>query len=220
MALTLVQVDTRLLAEPEDDVLVAQVHRTLRQEILEGAWGAGDILHEARLSAVYGIDVHAVRRACSLLAEEGLITQHLGASTVASVPLADVAAAYEVRAALEPVAASLAAARIGPANARALRRLAIPPSEQTSTRLVERDKQVMTVLGQATGNDSLAAILARHAVECERVLYLAYREPVAADYSELVDAILMGLGDEASRLAREYVFASRERVVDSLLHDL
>ncbi|MDQ4045418.1 MAG: GntR family transcriptional regulator, partial [Chloroflexota bacterium] len=112
MALTLLELDTLSRSEP-GDMPTARVYGALRQEILEGTWAPGDVVHEGRLGAVYGVDPAVVRRACLLLADEGLLLRRFGSSIVTAVTLADVAMAYEVRSALEPFAASLAAARIG-----------------------------------------------------------------------------------------------------------
>lgn len=86
----------------------------LRTRILDGELGPGERLRELELAAAYGVARHSLRAALRELAAEGLVTiEPNRGARVAQLTPGDVAALFELRAALELEAARLALARNG-----------------------------------------------------------------------------------------------------------
>jgi DNA-binding GntR family transcriptional regulator len=101
---------------------VARVQEQLREAILSGRLEPGTRLRSEALGERLRASRTPVREALLLLAREGLVDVHpRRGATVRAFDGADVAEAYDVRALLEPHAASLAAQRRTPDE---LRRLA------------------------------------------------------------------------------------------------
>jgi len=85
----------------------------LRERILEGTIPPGTTLRQDALSQELGVSRTPLRTALAELARDGLVTYEANRGySVRSFDLADIRAAFEVRAALEGLACSLAAAKI------------------------------------------------------------------------------------------------------------
>ncbi len=100
------------------------VSRSLRAAILSGAAGPGQTLREQDLARRLGVSKTPVREALRELEREGLVVSapHRGA-VVVGLPLDGVRELVELRTALEPFAARLAAERIPNTQVAALRQL-------------------------------------------------------------------------------------------------
>src|ERR1700730_8004376 len=84
----------------------------IREAILGGAVGAGERLNEVKLSRTLNVSRTPVRAALQALAGEGLLDYAPNRGfTVREFPLDAIVDAYEIRAALEGVAARFAAER-------------------------------------------------------------------------------------------------------------
>lgn len=88
--------------------LVALAYDSIRRSILSGATGMGERLNEVRLAEQLGVSRGPVREALKRLQEEGLVVERPRQSmTVRTFTARDVADVYEVRMALEALAARL-----------------------------------------------------------------------------------------------------------------
>ena len=84
----------------------------LRAEIMDGSLPSGDRIVEAKWARKFGVAQGSIREAINILALEGLISKQPGRSArVVHLTEVDVAQLYEVRGALEGLAAHLAAKR-------------------------------------------------------------------------------------------------------------
>jgi len=84
----------------------------LRAEIMDGSLPSGDRIVEAKWAQKFGVAQGSIREAINILALEGFISKQPGRSArVVHLTEVDVAQLYEVRGALEGLAARLAAKR-------------------------------------------------------------------------------------------------------------
>lgn len=89
----------------------AQHYRRIRQDILDGVFSAGTVLHETALTDRYGVSRTPIREALARLEHDGLLDRAARGYRVRSGTPEDVLDIYDARIALEGVAAANAAAR-------------------------------------------------------------------------------------------------------------
>ncbi len=101
----------------ENLTLWQRVHAHLREEILANRLSAGTELQETALAAELGVSRGPIREAIGRLAAEGLVVvRPRRGAVVRSLTKDEFIEAYEVREALEAMAARLATARLGQAG--------------------------------------------------------------------------------------------------------
>src|SRR5262245_25349154 len=101
----------------ENLTLWQRVHAHLREEILANRLPAGTELQETALAAELGVSRGPIREAIGRLAAEGLVVvRPRRGAVVRSLTKDEFIEAYEVREALEAMAARLATARLGQAG--------------------------------------------------------------------------------------------------------
>jgi DNA-binding GntR family transcriptional regulator len=111
---------TRIANEPANDA----VHASLRQAILSSLLRPGERLNVHALAEQLGVSLTPVRNAIQLLAAEGLIEVRPRSGTfVARLSARDVRETFEIRCALECLAAEKAAVTMNPVAIRGLRDL-------------------------------------------------------------------------------------------------
>lgn len=108
------ETDTTRGGRLENITLWERVHGHLREEILANRLSAGTELQETALAAELGVSRGPVREALGRLAAEGLVVvRPRRGAVVRSLTKDDFIEAYEVREALEVMAARLATTRLG-----------------------------------------------------------------------------------------------------------
>ena len=162
-----------------------------------------------------GLGRTPVREALRLLAREGLIEAYPRRGMIVSaVDAGDLTALSEVRAALEPLAARLAAERATAAERSEtdalLAELTRAAGGRDERKLIELDQRIHRHVYGCSHNPFLAATLDEHYVLALRVWFLALdRVPRLAaavqEHRALLSAIRDGDGDTAERVAREHV---------------
>jgi len=146
------------------------VFEHLRAAIISGVLKPGERLMELQLADDMGVSRTPVREAIRKLELEGLVSMvaRRGAY-VSDLSIRDIAETFEVRAALESLAAGLAAERIVPEELEQLERVLVEigTCEQQGTieRIVELDEEFHALLFAATRNSPLAQELARKHIE-------------------------------------------------------
>lgn len=111
-----------LRVEPEKITVRRKVGDVLRTAILEGRFKPGERLIERELCALTGVSRTSVREALRHLESEGLVRSVPNKGpVVANLTLDEARQIYEVREALEPLAASLFAERASDSELKALR---------------------------------------------------------------------------------------------------
>ena len=95
--------------------IAGQVAERLRAEIVAGELPAGSRLRQVEIAQRYGVSTTPVREALATLQQEGLVRLHPQRGAVVFVPdVDDLREHYEIRGALEALAAAKAAERFEP----------------------------------------------------------------------------------------------------------
>ncbi len=151
-------IDTSRLAE--------QVHRHLRTEILNGERTSGALLREADLAAQLKVSRTPIREALRRLAADGFIEIKPNRSAVVrSWDAEQLRNIYQIREALEGLAAELACRRLTAADFAELDRLAAKVARAGARARREHchqfDVQLHRTIAQRSGNDMLAREIER-----------------------------------------------------------
>ena len=191
-----------------------RAYESIWERITTLALAPGVPINEQQLAQELGMGLVPVREALRLLAHENLVvvTPRHGLY-VADVDLDDLEQISEIRLALEPLCARLAAQRAAPddlAVLEALRqeRAAVPPQDRH--RLFDLDHKFHQAVARAARNKHLEQTLERLFGLSRRLWYLALPGlgTVAAaveKHLELVEAIRTGDADRAERVMRAHV---------------
>jgi DNA-binding GntR family transcriptional regulator len=145
----------------ESSLLIKQtLAKKLREEIIRGRLAPGQRIIEGSWARTFGVAQTSVREAINLLIGEGFVTKASGRSArVTSYTEADVAQIYELRGALEGLAARLAAQRrvdLTPLQ-EALKEMRKATRTGEIRRLIEADLHFHLCLCELSGNSFLYA---------------------------------------------------------------
>lgn len=189
----------------------------LRRLVITGELAPGTRIVEDRLAARLGVSRNPVREALQALAAEGFvdILPRRGA-VVAQVTQEEAEDLFDVRAALEPLAARLAARRSDSAGRERLsdvleRARAATESGDLDT-LAACNTEFHSVVVELSGNDYLGLLVAPMALRVQWVFRTsaATRAPHSwTEHEELLRAIVAGDEDFAEAVARSHVAAAR-----------
>src|SRR6218665_2570265 len=196
---------------------------TLRDWLLHGRLKPGELIEEVPLALTMGVSRTPVRAALATLASEGLIDhQPKRGYLVKEFALADILAAYEVRAVLEGLACRSAAQRgLSPQQLHRLRHcLADGDRILSKGGLQPEDHQPYQKINVALHNTLIEAAhnpwLDRFAEQAQRIPYASGRivlwdeHPVIlrwhGDHHRIVDAIVERDAARAEQLMREHVY--------------
>lgn len=190
-----------------------EVYRRLRHRLLMGAWPPGERLREAELAEGFGVSRTPVREAVRRLLQEGLLETHPRQGVRVRRPDRQASLdAYDVREALEGLAARQAAERAAPAERAAL-------SDELSrlersrggdvAQQVEADLAFHGRVARLSGNEALVRALeslAGHVTPLKvhtRDLNAARR--TREQHRAVAEAIARGDGAAAEAAMREHV---------------
>jgi len=153
------------LAEEDTLSLGERAYRRLRDSIVQGMLPAGRKVSERSLATALGISAQPVREALRRLEQDGMVvTLPRRGTVVAEVGPAQLAELGRIRAALEGVAAALAAERLDAAALEALSAILRRMTEGTAAAdaevLDEANEQFHALIHRATGNLFLIRSLA------------------------------------------------------------
>ncbi len=186
----------------------------LRRRIVDGVYEPGDRLTEERLADDFGVSRNPVREAIRVLEAEGFLTaQPRRGAVVASMSVRDLEDLFDVRGALEVLAARLAAERIDPSGAAALDRLL--DRARVARQVVDLaalNTQFHDTISTLSGNTLLTGMME----PLHGRLQWVYRQSVEAraaqswaEHRELATAIRAGDAEAAAAAARAHVMAAR-----------
>jgi DNA-binding GntR family transcriptional regulator len=203
--------------------LVEQVYDRLHQAICSRRLAPGARIAQEQLAEALGVSRQPVSHALQLLKQQGLVRDAEGRGLVVAPIEADyVQALYEVRAALDAVAAARAAERIGEAGrggGRHAGRLAEACAilEQGRAAVAAGDKAAMADADLAVhgggnelaGNPGIAEIARPPGSHIRRAIDVVLDDPtlharVWDEHAAILAAIAGGDGARAQRLAREH----------------
>jgi DNA-binding GntR family transcriptional regulator len=218
---------TEQAATPEVRTLAERVFNQLQDAIVRGELAPGSKITEPGLSRAYGISRGPLREAMRRLESHRLIQRvpHVGARVV-QLSMKELLELFDLREALESMAARLAAEHMTPEEIAGLREVLSVHERQADLRRGEAyyqregdlDFHYQIVLG--SHNRMLMGLL------CDDLYYLVrlYRTQFSAsgtrpqrafvEHHRIVDAIEAGDAELAELLMRRHVSASRTNVVE------
>lgn len=215
----------RLVADPAA-ALGAQAHAAIRRLILTARVPPGAQVSEQRLCDLTGFGRAPVRAGLARLSEEGLVQAvPRRGYVVAPVTVHDIHEVFELRLLLEPAAAAMAAGRI---DAAALVRLEgicaadyRPDDPDSALAFLDANTAFHVAVAEIGGNVRLARQLGRLLDEMTRLLLLGLvtrdrTSEMQAEHRRLIDALAAGDAEEAARLSRTEIAASRDMVMAGL----
>jgi DNA-binding GntR family transcriptional regulator len=193
------------------------VYAELRRRILEGVVEPSSTLNQGQLAAELGVSTTPLREAIRRLESEGLVrsmTHRL--VVVAALDQDELVSLYEVREPLDALAAGLAASRHTEAEREqiiaALERISNPTDGDALT----QNRQFHATIYRACHNPVLIELLEALWDRADRYRragdFLARDVNVIGEHRALAQAVLARLPDEAERLMREHLRASRDAI--------
>ena len=211
---------------PAQAVLIDQVYDRLVAAIADGSLPPGHRLTQEDVAARLGVSRQPVSHALQVLRRRGLL-EEAGRRGLAVVPLDAqwLRDLYQVRAALEALAAALAAARV--------RVGAISPQEREEGQrlfdrgaaiakrgairdLIEADVAFHSFLHRLSGNHAIIDTIAEQWPHFRRSMGVvlmdkAIARRVWAEHRAILDAILAGRAEEAAAAARRHIETAAEQ---------
>ncbi|MDS1030293.1 GntR family transcriptional regulator [Bacillota bacterium LX-D] len=202
------------------------VFEALREAIISGSLKPGERLMEVQLAEEMGVSRTPVREAIRKLELEGFVVMlpRKGAY-VADISSKDIADVYEIRSALEALAAGLAAERITDEELEELQRILVKVSESAESHdletLINVDTEFHDVLYKASRNERLVQIISnlREQIQRFRSQTLSYpgrMKNALEEHKKIVEAIADRNVALASRLAQEHIESAENSMLEAL----
>lgn len=210
--------------------LSEQIVGVLRDRIITWEIEPDDLLVEARLAEEFGVSRTPVREALAMLSREGFVEgiPRVG-YRVTSISIQDVHQIFDLRILLEGESARLAAQHASETEVHVLRvahKEWIDALQDTSVKAVEYLRfhdSFHQGIAELSGNERLArfvAVLLREGTRVRMSDPLMRTDGLADEsrsYKEISDALLAHDAETASRLMREHILQSKERILMRLL---
>ncbi len=202
------------------------VFESLREAIIQGVLKPGERLMEIQLAEEIGVSRTPIREAIRKLELDGFVVMvpRKGAF-VAGISMKDIIEVFEVRTALEGLAASLAADRITDDEMDELERsLAVYAEECAKTDLdgiVSSDTHFHELIYQASRNERLSQIIVHLKEQIQRFRKTSLSQPgrskdAVEEHRRIVEAIGMRDSELAMNMAREHIEAAEQILLNSL----
>lgn len=191
------------------------VFDALRNAITSGLLPPGERLMENQLAEQLRVSRTPVREAIRKLEQEGFVVMVPRRGTyVADLSIRDINEVFEIRSALEVLAAGLAAERISEEDLEHLERLLVAIGEHIengdTAKIVEADCNFHDILYGATNNKTLAAIISNLREKFTVFRTITYSYPGRAkrsleEHRRLVEALAKRNPAMAQQLARKHM---------------
>ncbi|MDF2569287.1 MAG: rspR 3 [Sporomusa sp.] len=202
------------------------VAETLREAIVNGVLKPGERLMEIQLAEELGVSRTPVREAIRKLELEGFVVMIPRRGTyVADLSIKDINEVFEIRTALDVLAAGLAVERITEDELEQLERLLVEIAElieqDDADKIVESDSQFHDILYRASRNDRLVGIINNLREQFTRFRSISIQYPgrmqkSVEEHRRLVEAIASRDTDLAQQLAREHMENSEQTLLQDL----
>ncbi len=199
------------------------VSETLREAIVSGVLKPGERLMEIHLAEELGVSRTPVREAIRKLELEGFVIMIPRRGTyVADLSIKDINEVFEIRTALDVLAAGLAAERITDDELELMERILVQIGEYVDKNelepIVELDSQFHDILYRACRNDRLVGIINNLREQFTRFRTISMAFPgriknTLEEHSRLVEAIASREVDLAQQLAREHMENSEQTLL-------
>jgi DNA-binding GntR family transcriptional regulator len=200
-------------------VLIDRAYERLLAAIADGTLPGGRRIRQEELAAMLGVSRQPISHALQLLKRQRLVEEAgKRGLIVCSIDAARIRELYQVRTALDALAARLAAARIATREASAAERraaqralaagLALGPSDPVSA-YIEADVAFHTALYRLSGNRALDETVAAQWPHMKRSMGAVLDDPqqrplVWAEHDQILRLVLAGDGDAAEAAARHH----------------
>lgn len=205
------------------------VSDTLRQAIKDGVLKPGERIFELDLAAQLGVSRTPIRDAIKKLALEGFVVNIERRGTyVANISLKEMSQVFEVRTALEELAAGLAAERITPEEIETLELMLVEISKYIEAKdmdkVVEADVHFHDVLYKASRNSRLADIVYNLREQILRFRSISMNQPgrlakTWEEHREMVEAISEHNAAHARKIARLHMEHAEQTLLNGLSKD-
>ena len=203
------------------------VFESLREAIIAAKLRPGERMMEIQMAEEMGVSRTPVREAIRKLELEGLVVMvpRKGAY-VAGLSLKDMVEVFEIRGALEGLAAELAAERATDEELEELERYLVKIAEEIESgdlsRVVETDTDFHTLMYKASRNSRLSQIInnLREQIQRFRTTSLSYpgRMKIALEeHRKIVEAISVRDGELARKMAQDHI-ENAENSLMSMVH--
>ncbi len=202
------------------------VSEALREAITTGILKPGERLMEIQMAEELGVSRTPVREAIRRLELEGFLVMVPRRGTyVSDLSIKDINEVFEIRTALDVLAAGLAAERITEEELEQMERLLVTIGEYIDNgqadKIVDADTEFHDVLYRASRNDRLVGIISnlREQITRFRSISMAYPGRLIntlGEHRRLVEAIAQRDPELAQQYAREHM----ENAEQTLLNDL
>ena len=210
---------------PEAASFADRAYYAIRELIVTLELPPGSVVREPELTERLGIGRTPVREALRRLAQERLVEVFPRRGMfVTKVDVRDLARLCEVRIALEPEAARLAAERATQADLAELRGVLAELDgrrKRDPRALIDLDERIHRAIYHASHNPYLAETLEQYYAHALRIWMVALsRTDIGAavgGHHAVLEAVVRGDGARAERLMREHVESFEEAVRDVLL---
>lgn len=200
------------------------VFESMREAIISGVLEPGERLMEIQLAEEMGVSRTPVREAIRKLELEGFVVMipRKGAY-VAGVSHKDVADVFEIRAALEGLAAGLAAERVTEEEIEQMERILLSPSDEEMDLedIVESDTDFHALVYKASRNERLIQILANLREQIQRFRATSLAVPgrikdAIDEHRAIVEALARHDVEEAQSLAMSHIVTAENIMFDVL----
>ncbi|MHC1759782.1 MAG: GntR family transcriptional regulator [Negativicutes bacterium] len=191
------------------------VYETLREAIRNGSLTPGERLMEIQLAEELGVSRTPVREAIRKLELERFVVMLPRRGTyVANLSLKDINEVFEIRAALDGLAAGLAAERITEEELEQMERLLVEIAEyieqHNNQKIVEADEAFHDILYRASRNERLVGIICNLREQFARFRSVSIKYPgrlqnTLEEHRQLVEAIAQRNPEAAQQKAREHI---------------
>jgi DNA-binding GntR family transcriptional regulator len=192
----------------------AAVYLELRRRILGAVVAPGVALNQEQLAAELGVSTTPLREALRRLESEGLVKllAHREAIVAPLDPL-ELAAVYEVRENLDPLAAALAAERHTDAEATAIRKAVARAAKPGREDRMTVNRRYHASIYEACHNpvlvETLDALWDRSDRYRRAVGYMATDPAIQEEHVAIAEAVLARRADESAELMRGHIRRTR-----------
>lgn len=208
---------TQLLLD-QQPALIDQVHDRLLAAIVDGTLAPGVRLTQESAADMLGVSRQPVSHALQVLKRRGLLIEHgRKGLAVSAIEASRVRQLYQVRAALDSLAAQLSAARMRTGVTKRERAdvarclqvgLDLGP-EPTITAMIDADVAFHSAVYRLSGNAAISETVEEQWPHFRRSMGLVLRDGTRrrqlwSEHNAIFQAILAGDGDRAGQLARDH----------------
>lgn len=206
--------------------LVDRVYRTLLDAISDGSLAPGQRITQEEIAQQLAVSRQPVLQALRLLKKDGFVQDAPGRGLqVAPLDTVAIRNIYQVRGALDALAARLAAQRRHRIPAEVLEAGREAARGDDVNAMIEADLAFHRAIYEATGNPLIGESAQLHWRHLKRVMgavlqEMRQREAVWDEHQAIADAVAAGDGERAARLIEEHSLRASATLAERLDHVL